>query len=81
MGALAKLEKVVDKYDLSVPDCQRRLICEVHKSSINPSFGSFTEKLIQAFGVEARLEKSRFTSNTKSRIERFSESSSKWFAA
>ncbi|GIY89974.1 uncharacterized protein CDAR_605121 [Caerostris darwini] len=71
MGALAKLEKVVDKYDLSVPDCQRRLICEVHKSSINPSFGSFTEKLIQAFGVEARLEKSRFTSNTKSVLKDF----------
>lgn len=50
MGALAKLEKVVDRYDLSVPDCQRLIVCEVHRKSINPSFGSFTEKLIQAFG-------------------------------
>ncbi|XP_035208019.1 keratin, type I cytoskeletal 9-like [Stegodyphus dumicola] len=71
LGALAKLEKVVDQYDLSVPDCQRLIVCEVHRKSINPSFGSFTEKMIQAFGVEARLERSKFASNTKSVLKDF----------
>ncbi|XP_042910461.1 uncharacterized protein [Parasteatoda tepidariorum] len=69
LGALAKFEKVVDQYDLSVPDCQRLIVCEVHRKSINPSFGSFTEKLIQAFGVEGRLERSRFPSSTKSALK------------
>ncbi|XP_054709520.1 uncharacterized protein LOC129219220 [Uloborus diversus] len=71
MSALAKLEQVVDHYDLSVPDCQRRFVCELHRKSLNPSFGSLTEKLIQAFGVEARLEKSHFSSNTKSVLKDF----------
>ncbi|KAG8178571.1 hypothetical protein JTE90_004499 [Oedothorax gibbosus] len=71
MGALAKLEKVVDRYDLSVPDCQRLIVCELNRKSVNPSFGSFTEKLIQAFGVESRLERTRFTSNTKSVLKDF----------
>lgn len=47
LGALAR---AVDHYDLGAPDCQRRIVCDLHRNSIKPSLGSLTEKLIQAFG-------------------------------
>lgn len=50
LGALARLERAVDQYDLGAPDCQRRIVCELHRKTIKPSVGSLTEKLIQAFG-------------------------------
>lgn len=50
LGALARLERAVDQYDLGAPDCQRRIVCEIHRKTIKPSLGSLTEKLIQAFG-------------------------------
>lgn len=47
LGALAR---AVDHYDLGAPDCQRRIVCDLHRNTIKPSLGSLTEKLIQAFG-------------------------------
>jgi len=66
------LKSGLRRYEITEPECQSRLICDIHQKAFRRSLGPVTTTLFDFFGVESRLERSTsFSSRTKSMLKEF----------
>ncbi|XP_077512024.1 uncharacterized protein LOC144122949 [Amblyomma americanum] len=62
---MSRFDEVLQKYDVTEPDCRLRLACELHRDGLSPPVASVADKLVRLFGVEQRIERSSFGPGTK----------------
>ena len=60
------LKDGVKRYEISESECQARLMCELNQKAVGRSLKSWANSVFDLFNVEDYLDKSTFTSRTKS---------------
>ncbi|KAH7965912.1 hypothetical protein HPB49_012127 [Dermacentor silvarum] len=68
VALMTRFDEVLQKYDVTEPDCRLRLACELHRDGLSPQAATIADRLVRLFGVEQRIERSSFGPGTKTMV-------------
>ena len=66
---LSTVKDGIRRYEVAEPECQARLVCELHQKAVGRSLKSWATTLLDVFRVEDYLESTAFGARTKSAIK------------
>ena len=64
--AYSILKDGIKRYEVAEPECQARIVCELHQRPVGRSFKSWANTLLDIMGAEEYLDSMKFGARTKS---------------
>lgn len=64
--AYSVLKDGIKRYEVAEPECQARIVCELHQKPVGRSFKSWANTILDIMGVEDYLDSMKFGARTKS---------------